>query len=436
MNNSTRFGEGVGSRAIVMKQLDAMQTTLNAMHPLRRLSEEHRDELRLTRQVLLKGIFEAMEVSTPTTFVVLNEELPALTTEQQSWITKNVVFKDDGSGVEIKGKEPTWFLEWNDRGKDFKTYLEERYNDGKGWVDQLTNFIDDPKEALKSKGFFGVIKDSFQKLITKDELYFYLVDELTGEPIRAPGYPIVITEPSEIVSKLLPVMQVGIRAMSVYNGVAGVAQMFGYPLPKVPKKLREGAQSSVDSLKQESSVEAFGAIHEKAKDKDEKKESVRGASLRELKKFFEAQREPENYAGLRRIGDPNDGTAVWTRLTDPKEVKDALEKRAKERNAEQKRGEADYATYLREKAAGDADAAAGGGARADNASDATVATTAGPAAGSGPSAVRALTAAPRDAGDPEALRRVEDRLTGIEEQLGAIRSIEAAMSRSLLRLSQ
>ena len=49
-------------------------------------------------------------------------------------------------------------------------------------------------------------------------------------------------------------------------------------------------------------------------------------------------------------------------------------------------------------------------------------------------------------GDPEALRRVEDRLTGIEEQLGAIRSIEeqlgairsieAAMSRSLLRISQ
>ena len=70
-----------------------------------------------------------------------------------------------------------------------------------------------------------------------------------------------------------------------------------------------------------------------------------------------------------------------------------------------------------------------------DASGATAATTAAPAAGSGPSAVRALTAAPREAGDPEALRRVEDRLTGIEEQLGAIRSIEAAMSRSLLRIS-
>ena len=243
----------------------------------------------------------------------------------------------------------------------------------------MTEFIDKPGKVVKSEGFFGGIKRAFNKLITKDTLYFYLVDELTGEPIRAPGYPIVITEPSEIVSKLLPVMQVGMRAMSVYNGVAGVAQMFGYPLPKVPKKLREGAQSSVDSLKQESSVEAFGAIHEKAKDKDEKKESVRGASLRELKKFFEAQREPENYAGLRRIGDPNDGTAVWTRLTDPVEVRDALEKRAKERNAERKRCEDAYATYLREKAAG-----------GDASADAAGAT----AAGSGPSAVRALTADP------------------------------------------
>tara|TARA_B100000459_G_scaffold133172_1_gene88268 strand:- start:52 stop:2280 length:2229 start_codon:yes stop_codon:yes gene_type:complete len=57
-------------------------------------------------------------------------------------------------------------------------------------------------------------------------------------------------------------------------------------------------------------------------------------------------------------------------------------------------------------------------------------------AGGGPSAARALSTSRREAGDPEALRRVEDRLTGIEEQLGAIRSIEAAVSRSLLRLSQ
>jgi hypothetical protein len=40
------------------------------------------------------------------------------------------------------------------------------------------------------------------------------------------------------------------RAMSLYNGVAGVAQMVGYPVPKVPEGWRKGAQSSVEMLKQ------------------------------------------------------------------------------------------------------------------------------------------------------------------------------------------
>ena len=264
-------------------------------------------------------------------------------------------------------------------------------------------------------------------------MWLYLVDELTGKPVVPEEddatYPILITKANlKVVEKLLPIMQVGLHAASLINGVAGVVRLFGYPCPKVPEAWRAGAQGSVEILKQESSVEQFAAVHEKVQEGDEATETTRGGALRDLEDFINTYDKKRDYAGLRRIGDPNDGTAVWTRLTDPKEVKAALEARAKERRAERKRAEADYAAYLREKAAGgDASADAGG---------ATAATTAAPAAGSGPSAVRALTAAPREAGDPEALRRVEDRLTGIEEQLGAIRSIEAAVSRSLLRLSQ
>ena len=199
--------------------------------------------------------------------------------------------------------------------------------------------------------------------------------------------------------------------MSVYNGVAGVAQMFGYPLPKVPKKLREGAQSSVDSLKQESSVEAFGAIHEKAKDKDEKKESVRGASLRELKKFFEAQPEPENYAGLRRIGDPNDGTAVWTRLTDPVEVKDALEKRAKERSAETEQSEKLFSELLdkSENPTGKADEPTRGQVDEE-------ATAPAPAS-----------AVPKKEGDPEETQTVsQEQIKELEERLNKLETANAS----------
>ena len=41
--------------------------------------------------------------------------------------------------------------------------------------------------------------------------------------------------------------------------------MAGYPVPKVPEKLRKAVQGSVDLLKQESSVAAFGVVHRKSK---------------------------------------------------------------------------------------------------------------------------------------------------------------------------
>ena len=47
------------------------------------------------------------------------------------------------------------------------------------------------------------------------------------------SYPQILDVPTQTVlksAKLLPVMQVGMRAMSLYNGVSGVARMFGAPL--------------------------------------------------------------------------------------------------------------------------------------------------------------------------------------------------------------
>jgi hypothetical protein len=117
------------------------------------------------------------------------------------------------------------------------------------WLERLKTFGEGVIENNPNKDF-GKIKEVLGELMTKETMYFYLIDELTGLPVRGDGYPIVITTPAEIVHKLVPVMQVGMRAMSLFNGVAGVAQMVGYPVPKVPEEWRKGAQSSVEMLKQ------------------------------------------------------------------------------------------------------------------------------------------------------------------------------------------
>ena len=70
----------------------------------------------------------------------------------------------------------------------------------------------------------------------------------------------------------------------------------------------------------------------KVKEGHNKKETTRGASLRELQNFFKLHDKNEGYAGLCRIPD-EDGTALWTILKDT-EVEKQLEERAEERAKE------------------------------------------------------------------------------------------------------
>ena len=171
-------------------------------------------------QVLLKGIFEATEVNTPTTFIILDEE-------QNQELKENSTC--DAKVVKGLNKVRTW--------------LERLQVISEGVIQQGES------DKLRADKFFK-IKDALGDLVTKDKMYFSLVDELTGEPVQAKNYPIVITRPLEIVHKLLPVMLVGMRAMSLCNGVLGVARMFGAPVPYVTEEWRKGAQDLVDVLKQ------------------------------------------------------------------------------------------------------------------------------------------------------------------------------------------
>ena len=194
--------------------------------------------MRLYKKVLLKGIFEATEVKTPTTFIILDEMLSAEEPElSKGELEQLFSLKEDGSGIELAGNLKV---------------AKERLDKAKIWLERLKTFGEGFVDNNPTK-VFEKIEEVFGELMTKETMYFYLVDELTGLPVLGNGYPIKITTPAEMVSKLLPVMHVGMRAMSLYNGVAGVAQMVGYPAPKVPEAWRKGAQSSVEMLKQVSS---------------------------------------------------------------------------------------------------------------------------------------------------------------------------------------
>mmetsp|Transcript_27114 Transcript_27114/g.45937 ORF Transcript_27114/g.45937 Transcript_27114/m.45937 type:complete len:1130 (-) Transcript_27114:1998-5387(-) len=311
---------------------------------IKKLGIESKAELRHTRHVLLKGIFEATEVDTPTTFIVLNDKLPEPPNEEMKKKILGIVTAEDGSGFSMKTKGASLTVSADGANIDLEGDLKEHYErvqDGIKWAKRIktigTNFA-----AGDIDKAFEKIKEGIDELIVGKTIYLYLIDELTGEPVRAQGWPIKITTPSELVPYLLPLMLVGMRAMSIYNGTAGMARLFGYPLPKVPKAWSKGAQETVELLKQDSSVEEFSAVHEEVKKGSEEKKSVRGASLRIFMDFLEKEdpgrKDGKNgqFAGLQRIGDPDQGTALWTMLTDQAAIESALKERANQRKEEER----------------------------------------------------------------------------------------------------
>ena len=271
------------------------------------LSEGHSKELQITREVLIHAIYEADDVKTPTTFVILDQELSPQEETGKFW---ELEVADDGSGIQIEGFEQV-----------------------KKWTDEFSNAVDYIEEK-DPDNFFKAVKEKFSKLVNKKIMYFYLIDELTGEPVEGEGYPIPITEPSKFVHKMMPFIQCSMHAMSLYNGVGGICKMFGIPVPTLSESDQKHLRESVHILKQKSSVETFAAVHEKVEEKDGQSKTVRGRCLKELETFLHKYDKDKSFAGLCRIAGTNGG-AIWTHKNREKEeIKRLLEERAKLRKKE------------------------------------------------------------------------------------------------------
>ena len=112
------------------------QTTLLLV--IKDLSTENKIELLHTREALMKGIFEATEVHTPTTFIVLSEELPEPPSEEE----KNQLLKlaEDGSGVTLSTEFGS--VTFTEEGASIeatgkcKEYVD-LFKTGMKWVDRL-----------------------------------------------------------------------------------------------------------------------------------------------------------------------------------------------------------------------------------------------------------------------------------------------------------
>lgn len=72
--------------------------------------------------------------------------------------------------------------------------------------------------------------DKIKETLGEKKLYFYLVDEVTMQPVIPSGdspYPIEITTQSEFITTMMPLVKVGFKAIRMVNGLAGIARCLG-----------------------------------------------------------------------------------------------------------------------------------------------------------------------------------------------------------------
>jgi serine/threonine protein kinase len=172
---------------------------------IKELSFESQDELRRIRSVFLKGIFEATEVKTPTTFIVLNDELPPKPSDEKVKKILDIVAAEDGSGVSFQTKNASLALSADGADFNLEGDLKEYHDQvevGMKWVKSIKSVGAKVAAGEVGKGAFEIINEGIENLIVGKKMYLYLIDELTGEPVRAEGWPITITKPSKIVPKL------------------------------------------------------------------------------------------------------------------------------------------------------------------------------------------------------------------------------------------
>ncbi|GMH54865.1 hypothetical protein TrLO_g13677 [Triparma laevis f. longispina] len=252
---------------------------------------------------VLKSVFECSEFDVPTTFVILPYEINKVSDGGTASTTSALNAVD--SNLEKAGS----------------------------WITKLTsviNVVDNNVAKVRSSAATKV-QEMFEDL-KSDKLYLYLVDEVSGEPVVGPGYPIEISVASKKAKQFVPLMSVGLKTLCVANKATGLARCFGLPAPKVMSKEMQGlAENFVTSINEKSSVAGFDVL-QSAIDSDyseslesesdgANKKQLRGAKLREFKEFLKEKDQGNKFGGLQRVP-RDDGGIVWTL---PKEGKVGVE---------------------------------------------------------------------------------------------------------------
>ena len=131
---------------------------------------------------------------------------------------------------------------------------------------------------------------------------------------------------SEQAEKFLPLMALGIQALSLINKAAGIASML-YPVvpgSPIPKALLDKAETFFAYSNN------CGVIEKMKEEGSTASKTVRGCELKEFSKFLKEKDADGTFSGLRRVCDKSSGNAMWTIEATAKSIEEENENEKRE----------------------------------------------------------------------------------------------------------
>ncbi|KAF0716743.1 Aste57867_2689 [Aphanomyces stellatus] len=253
-------------------QADAQEIGQSMIDGMTLRFDQQVKQLVLAKEDIMRGMFEATEVTIPTSFVILPVDL----TKREGTLAGNT-------------------------SKD---------------LDDLLTFM--CKKAFEiGAGIANAIKDKTACIPMEEPMYLYLVDEVDGAPVvptkSGQVYPVRIDILSpQFLAAATPYLQTGLRLLRGINTVQTLAKCIGISNP-AGSLVKIGIQM-VEAAQKKSSVMDFDVVQAALQAESETPvpvQRIRGAALRELERFFKAKDQFEDFAGLRRTYTA-DGHALWT----------------------------------------------------------------------------------------------------------------------------
>ena len=200
---------------------------------VRSLPEELLHELRISRRYLLEGFLQPSDAKVPTAFVLLSQALPSGPDEEEERVAiERLSVSMDGKGFE--GGYQARRLTPRDDGDEedgeapesgstaaLIQVVHSRVQEGLNYLEKLVKIVTTLPPNGHMIATLASCSKAARELHNGQSLFLYPIDELTGEPARGPGAPVMVGP--ELVGPLLPLLAASLRSAALSGGIPAIA---------------------------------------------------------------------------------------------------------------------------------------------------------------------------------------------------------------------